>query len=58
MSYSHTKEIIDFTITKHLEVFEQLKNIIETGDIEKAIEGTPIQPLFRKVSNFNTKPRQ
>ncbi len=58
MSYSHTKEIIDFTITKHLEVFEQLKNIIETGGIEKAIEGTPIQPLFRKVSNFNTKPRQ
>lgn len=57
LSYSHTHEIINYTLQKHYEVFGQLKSVIEQGKIENAIQGTPIQPMFRKVSNFNTKPR-
>ncbi len=58
MSYSHTTELINYTIESHRLVFEKLKNVVDKGNIENEIRGIPIQPLFRKVSNFNTKPRQ
>lgn len=56
MSYSHTKEILDYTIEVHTKVFKKLKQVVEEQRIETKLKGLPIQPLFRKVSNFNTKP--
>lgn len=58
MSYSHSAEIVQYTLDSHKIVFEQLKKVIENNNLENEIRGIPIQPLFRKVSNFNTKPRQ
>lgn len=57
ISYSHTQEIVDYTIEAHKNVFNKLKHAIEQNTIETELKGKPIQPLFRKVSDFNTKPR-
>jgi len=57
MSYSHTQEIIDYTIEVHKNVFNKLKQVVDNNPLQNELKGNPIQPLFRRVSNFNTKPR-
>lgn len=57
LSYSHTTEIIDYSLKMHYEVLKQLKEAINRGSLQNEIKGNPIQPLFRKIDNFNTKPR-
>jgi len=57
MSYSHTQEIIDYTIEVHKNVFNKLKQVVDNNSLQNELKGNPIQPLFRRVSNFNTKPR-
>jgi len=33
-----------------------LKKAVENDNIKKLLKGEPVQPVFRKVDNFNMKP--
>ncbi|MBN2571024.1 MAG: aminotransferase class III-fold pyridoxal phosphate-dependent enzyme, partial [Ignavibacteriales bacterium] len=58
MSFSHTEEDVNYTLSVYDEVFCNLAKIINHDNLEKHLRGIPIQPLslIRKTSNFNTKP--
>ena len=56
MSFSHNDEDIDYTLKVYKEVLPILKDAVDNGKVREAIKGKPVQPVFRKTSDFNTKP--
>lgn len=56
MSFSHTDEDISYTLSAYREVLGLLKEAVEGHDVTAKLRGAPVEPVFRKVSNFNTKP--
>lgn len=57
MCYSHTDEDIDYTLSAYRDVMPIMKEAIESGDVKKYMKGEPLEAVFRKVSNYNIKPR-
>jgi len=57
MSFSHSDEDIDNTLSAYGEVLEILKEAVEKGDARNRLRGLPVEPVFRNTSHFNTKPR-
>ncbi len=56
MSYSHSNRDVDYTLAAYRHVLSMLKEFVEKNSVIKQINGIPIQPTFRKTSDFNTKP--
>jgi len=56
MSYSHSDEDIEYTLKVYQEVLPLLKKAVEQKNVMGYLKGEPVEPVFRKVSNFNTKP--
>jgi glutamate-1-semialdehyde aminotransferase len=56
MSFSHSNLDIFYTITAFEEVLKMLKEKVLSNNLKESVKGIPIQPLIRKVSDFNTKP--
>ncbi|NNG25959.1 MAG: aminotransferase class III-fold pyridoxal phosphate-dependent enzyme, partial [Ignavibacteriaceae bacterium] len=56
MSYSHSNEDIEYALTVYREVLPILKKAVEEKNVKGYLKGDPVEPVFRKVSNFNTKP--
>lgn len=56
ISYSHSIEDIGYTLGAMEEAFVILDEAVQGKKVLEQIQGTPIQPTFRKVSDFNTKP--
>ena len=57
MSFSHSDEDIDYTLKAYLEVLPILKKAVEEKNVKAYLRGEPVEPVFRKVSNFNMKPK-
>jgi len=57
MCFSHTDSDIDYTLLAYQEVLNILKNSVDENKVETSLRGIPVEPVFRKVSNFNTKPK-
>ena len=57
MSFSHTDEDISYTLTVYEEVLSILKKAVEENNVRDMIKGEPVQPVFRKTSDFNMKPK-
>ncbi|MEJ2504998.1 MAG: aminotransferase class III-fold pyridoxal phosphate-dependent enzyme [Ignavibacteriaceae bacterium] len=57
MSYSHTDDDINYTLNTYKEVLPILKKAVEENNVKGYLKGEPVVPVFRKVSNFNTKPK-
>ncbi len=57
MSYSHTNDDIEYTLNTYKEVLPILKKAVSENNIKGYLKGEPVVPVFRKVSNFNTKPK-
>ena len=57
MSFSHTNEDIEYTLKAYEEVLSFLKEAVEKNEVAASLKGKPVEPVFRKVSNFNTKPK-
>jgi glutamate-1-semialdehyde 2,1-aminomutase len=57
LCFSHTQEDIDYTLKVYDKVLDQLKASIEKGALADDLRGEPVQAVFRKVGNFNTKPK-
>ena len=56
MSYSHSDADIEYTLNTYREVLPILKKAVEEKNVKGYLKGEPVVPVFRKVSNFNTKP--
>lgn len=58
MMYVHTPEDVNYTLEVYAEVLPLVKDAIEKGDVLSRLNGLPIEPAFRKVDNFNMKPKR
>jgi glutamate-1-semialdehyde aminotransferase len=58
MSFSHTDSDIKYTLETYKIILPMLKEAVESGDLESRLLGEPVQPVFRRVGNFNTKPKK
>ncbi len=57
MCYSHSDEDINYTLSAYRDVMPILKEAIESGDVKKYLKGEVLEAVFRKVSNYNIKPK-
>lgn len=58
MSFSHSDEDVEYTLRVYREVLPILKKAVEEKNIKGYLRGEPVEPVFRKTSNFNVKPKQ
>jgi len=56
MSFSHTEADIDYTLAAYRDALALLKEAVEEKEVRVKLKGAPVEPVFRKVSHFNTKP--
>ncbi len=56
ISFSHTDEDIAYTLSAYREVLPILRDAMESKTVRAKLRGKPVEPIFRKTSNFNTKP--
>lgn len=57
MSFSHTDEDVEYTLQAYREVLPILKKAVDEKNVKGYLKGEPVEPVFRKTSNFNTKPK-
>lgn len=57
MMFAHTQEDLDYTLKVYREVLPMVKDAIEKGDVASRLKGKPLEAVFRKVDNFNMKPK-
>ena len=57
MCFSHTDDDINYTLSVYQEVLAMLKDAIASNTIKEKLLGIPVEAVFRKVSNFNMKPK-
>jgi glutamate-1-semialdehyde aminotransferase len=58
LCYSHTEADIDYTLEAFDASLATLKHAVATGSVREHLKGQPLQPVFRKTSHFNVKPRR
>ncbi|MGY6216719.1 aminotransferase class III-fold pyridoxal phosphate-dependent enzyme [Methylolobus aquaticus] len=58
LCFSHTDADIDYTIAAFGESFAVLEAAVATGRVDAELRGAPLQPVFRKTSQFHSKPRR
>lgn len=55
--FSHSDQDVEYTLSVYREVLPMLKEAVDAGDVASRLRGTPVEPVFRKTSNFNMKPK-
>lgn len=58
MCFSHSGEDVQYTLDAYKDALPVLKKAIEEGNVRKYLRGQPVEPVFRKTSNFNMKPKK
>jgi glutamate-1-semialdehyde 2,1-aminomutase len=58
ISLSHTDEDIDYTLSVYQAILPLIKKAIEKKSVRDYLKGEPVEPVFRKTSNFNMKPKK
>ncbi len=58
MCFSHSDEDIQQLLAAYKEILSELWEIVSSGTIYRHLRGETLKPVFRKTSNFNTKPKQ
>ncbi|HSL88274.1 MAG TPA: aminotransferase class III-fold pyridoxal phosphate-dependent enzyme [Ignavibacteriaceae bacterium] len=58
MSFSHTDDDVEYTLRVYREVLPILKKAVEENNVKGYLRGEPVEPVFRKTSNFNVKPKR
>lgn len=56
MSFSHTDADIVHTLAAYREALAILKEAVVTNTVSSHLRGEPVEPVFRRTSNFNMKP--
>ncbi len=57
ISFSHSDLDIEYTSAAYSEILPKLKRAVETDTVQWMLQGEPVEPVFRKTSNFNMKPK-
>lgn len=57
MCFSHSDEDIDYTLSAYRDVMPIMKEAIESGNVKQYLKGEVLEAVFRKVSNYNIKPK-
>lgn len=57
MCYSHSDEDIEYTLSAYRQVLPIVKEAILSGNIAGYLKGEVLEAVFRKVSNYNIKPK-
>ena len=57
MCFSHDDTDIDHTLNAYFEALSILGRAVEKQDVRGYLLGEPVEPVFRKTTNFNTKPK-
>ncbi|MCW8995183.1 MAG: aminotransferase class III-fold pyridoxal phosphate-dependent enzyme [Psychromonas sp.] len=58
MSFSHSDKDVEYTLKAYKNVLPILKKAVNENNVRGYLKGEPVEPVFRKVSNFNTKPKR
>ena len=58
MCFSHSYNDIEYTLKVYEEVLQILKKAIEEKNVKGYLKGELLEPVFRKTSNFNFKPKK
>ena len=53
---TNSDEDIKYTLKVYRDVLPILKNAVDEQNVKGYLKGEPVEPVFRKISNFNTKP--
>ncbi|HVN75931.1 MAG TPA: aminotransferase class III-fold pyridoxal phosphate-dependent enzyme [Thermoanaerobaculaceae bacterium] len=56
MSFSHGPGEVNHLLAAYEEVLPILQKAVENGTVRKCLKGRPVEPVFRRTSNFNTRP--
>ncbi len=56
--FSHSDEDVAYTLSVYEEVLPILKKAVEAKNVRAMLRGEPVEPVFRKTSNFNLKPKK
>jgi glutamate-1-semialdehyde aminotransferase len=56
MSFGHGDPEVEHTLAAYKQVLPILKQAVDAGDVRARLRGRPVEPVFRKTSNFNVKP--
>ncbi len=57
MCFSHTDADVDLVLAAYREVLPMLKEVRDAGTLKSALRGEPVEPVFRKTTNFHMKPK-
>jgi len=57
VSFSHGDAEVDHTLAAWREVLPIVARAVESGTVASALRGEPVEPVFRKTSQFHTKPK-
>ncbi|TSJ40517.1 aminotransferase class III-fold pyridoxal phosphate-dependent enzyme [Mucilaginibacter corticis] len=57
MCFSHTEEDINYTLSAYRDVLPIVKEAIQSDDVKSYLKGEVLETVFRKVSNYNIKPK-
>lgn len=57
MCFSHTDEDIAYTLSAYRDVMPVMKEAITSGNVKQYLKGEVLEAVFRKVSNYNIKPK-
>lgn len=58
MCFSHTDDDIAYTLRVYEEVLPILKSAVDAGRVDASLKGRTVEPVFRRVGQFHTKPRK
>ncbi len=58
MCYSHSDEDIAYTLKAYRDVMPLLKEAIESKNVKSYLKGEVLEAVFRKVSDYNIKPKK
>jgi len=57
MCFSHSDEDIAYTLSAYRDVMPIMKEAIQSGNVKQYLKGEVLEAVFRKVSNYNIKPK-
>ena len=58
MCFSHSYNDIEYTLKVYEEVLQILKKAVAEKNVKGYLKGELLEPVFRRTSNFNFKPKQ
>jgi len=56
LSFSHSSEDIDYMLSAYAEIIPLLRDLVRAGKVREEVRGTVVGPVFRRTSQFNTRP--